>query len=81
MSEEFTRKLVIDGRSKSTLENYFRQMAKLAMHYKAPRLKKPFAKQDVNQIFWKCPVGEVAKLCSIDAVSGMYVPAAMPNSL
>jgi len=34
MSEEFTRKLVIDGRSKSTHENYLRQMAKLAMHYK-----------------------------------------------
>ena len=33
MSEEFTRKLVIDGRSKSTHENYLRQMAKLAMHY------------------------------------------------
>ncbi|NJN25933.1 MAG: tyrosine-type recombinase/integrase [Cyclobacteriaceae bacterium] len=33
MSEEFTRKLVIYGRSKSTHENYLRQMAKLAVHY------------------------------------------------
>ena len=33
MSEEFTRKLVIDGRSKSTHKNYLRQMAKLAMQY------------------------------------------------
>ncbi|NJN26622.1 MAG: hypothetical protein HC819_11895 [Cyclobacteriaceae bacterium] len=51
ISEEFTRKLVVDGRSKSTHENYFRQMAKLAMHYKAPSLKKPLTKQLVNQIF------------------------------
>lgn len=33
MSEEFTRKLVIDGRSRSTHENYLRQMAKLSLHY------------------------------------------------
>jgi len=36
MSEEFTRKLVIDGRSKSTHENYLRQMA---MHYKESPLE------------------------------------------
>jgi site-specific recombinase XerD len=33
MSEEFIRKLVIDGKSKSTHQNYVRQMAKLAIHY------------------------------------------------
>ncbi len=33
MSEEFMRKLVIDGKSRSTHENYLRQMGKLAMHY------------------------------------------------
>jgi integrase/recombinase XerD len=33
MGEEFTRKLVINGRAKSTHENYLRQMAKLALHY------------------------------------------------
>lgn len=34
MGEEFMRKLVINGRAKSTHENYLRQMAKLALHYK-----------------------------------------------
>jgi integrase/recombinase XerD len=33
MGEEFMRKLVINGRAKSTHENYLRQMAKLALHY------------------------------------------------
>lgn len=33
MGDEFIRKLVINGRSKSTHENYLRQMAKLAMYY------------------------------------------------
>ncbi len=33
MGEEFIRKLVINGRSKSTHENYLRQMAKMALHY------------------------------------------------
>lgn len=33
MGEEFTRKLVINGKSKSTHENYLRQMSKLALHY------------------------------------------------
>lgn len=33
MGNEFIRKLVINGRSKSTHENYLRQMAKLAMYY------------------------------------------------
>jgi site-specific recombinase XerD len=32
MSEEFMHKLVIDGKSKSTHENYLRQMAKLALY-------------------------------------------------
>jgi integrase/recombinase XerD len=34
MGEEFIRKLVINGRSRSTHENYLRQMAKLSLHYK-----------------------------------------------
>jgi site-specific recombinase XerD len=34
MGETFMRRLVIDGRSKSTHENYLRQFAKLALHYK-----------------------------------------------
>ena len=33
MGEEFKRKLIINGRSVSTHENYLRQMAKLALHY------------------------------------------------
>jgi site-specific recombinase XerD len=33
MGEEFTRKLVINGRSKSTHENYLRQMAKMSLYY------------------------------------------------
>jgi len=33
MGEEFKRKLIINGKSKSTHENYLRQMAKLALHY------------------------------------------------
>jgi len=33
MSEEFIRKLVINGRSRSTHENYVRQMSKLALYY------------------------------------------------
>lgn len=39
MGEEFTRKLVINGKSKSTYENYLRQMAKLAMYYKRTPLE------------------------------------------
>ena len=34
MGEEFIRKLVINGRAKSTHENYLRQMAKLALYDK-----------------------------------------------
>ncbi len=33
MGETFLRKLVINGRSESTHQNYLRQMAKLALHY------------------------------------------------
>jgi len=33
MGEKFLRQLVIAGKSKSTHENYLRQMAKLALHY------------------------------------------------
>jgi len=33
MSEEFTRKLVISGKSQSTHQNYVRQMSKLALYY------------------------------------------------
>ncbi len=33
MSEEFIRKMVIHGKSKSTHQNYVRQMAKLALYY------------------------------------------------
>lgn len=33
MGEEFVRKLVIDGKAKSTHENYLRQMAKMALHF------------------------------------------------
>ena len=33
MGEEFIRKLVINGRSKSTHQNYLRQMSKLALYY------------------------------------------------
>jgi len=33
MSEEFIRKLVINGKSKSTHQNYVRQMSKLALYY------------------------------------------------
>ena len=33
MGEEFIRKLVIDGKSRSTHENYLRQMSKLALFY------------------------------------------------
>ena len=33
MSEEFIQKLVIDGKSKSTHQNYIRQFAKLAIYY------------------------------------------------
>ena len=39
IGERFLRKLVIDGKSKSTHENYLRQMAKLAMHYKLTPLE------------------------------------------
>lgn len=34
MGEEFTRKLVINNRAKSTHENYLRQISKLALYYK-----------------------------------------------
>jgi site-specific recombinase XerD len=37
MGEEFKRKLIINGKSKSTHENYLRQIAKMANHHK----KKP----------------------------------------
>jgi len=33
MSEEFIRKMVINGKSRSTHQNYIRQMAKLALYY------------------------------------------------
>lgn len=33
MAEEFKRKLIINGKSKSTHENYLRQMAKLSIYY------------------------------------------------
>jgi len=33
MGEEFVRKLVINGRAKSTHENYLRQIAKMALHF------------------------------------------------
>jgi len=33
MGEEFIRKLVINGKSKSTHQNYLRQMSKLALYY------------------------------------------------
>jgi hypothetical protein len=33
MSEKFIRKLVINGKSKSTHKNYLKQMAKLALYY------------------------------------------------
>lgn len=33
MGETFMRRLVIEGKSKSTHENYLRQMAKLSLHY------------------------------------------------
>ncbi len=39
MGEEFIRKLVINGKAKSTHENYLRQMAKLALHYNRTPLK------------------------------------------
>lgn len=39
MGDEFIRKLVINGKAKSTHENYLRQMAKLSLHYKKSPLK------------------------------------------
>jgi site-specific recombinase XerD len=33
MGEEFVRKLVINGKARSTHENYLRQMAKMALHF------------------------------------------------
>jgi site-specific recombinase XerD len=39
MGEEFMRKLVINGRAKSTHENYLRQMAKLSLYYKRTPLE------------------------------------------
>lgn len=39
MGEEFIRKLVINGRGKSTHQNYLRQMAKLAMYYERTPLE------------------------------------------
>jgi len=39
MGEEFIHKLVINGRAKSTHENYLRQMAKLAVYYNRTPLK------------------------------------------
>jgi integrase/recombinase XerD len=45
MADEFTRKLVINGKSKSTYQNYLRQIAKLSLHYKRIPLE-----LDVDQI-------------------------------
>ncbi|MDA3905954.1 MAG: hypothetical protein PF484_07750, partial [Bacteroidales bacterium] len=39
MGEEFIRKLVINGKSRSTHENYLRQMSKLALYYKRTPLE------------------------------------------
>jgi len=39
MGEEFIRKLVINGRSRSTHQNYLRQMSKLALYYKRSPLE------------------------------------------
>jgi len=39
MGEEFIRKLVINGKSRSTHENYLRQISKLALHYKRSPLE------------------------------------------
>jgi integrase/recombinase XerD len=39
MGEHFLRTLVINGKSKSTHENYLRQIAKLALHFKKSPLK------------------------------------------
>lgn len=39
MGEEFIRKLVINGKSKSTHDNYLRQMSKLALFYKRTPLE------------------------------------------
>jgi integrase/recombinase XerD len=39
MGEEFIRKLVINGRARSTHENYLRQIAKLSLHYNKSPLK------------------------------------------
>ncbi len=39
MGEEFIRKLVINGKAKSTHENYLRQIAKLSLYYKRTPLE------------------------------------------
>jgi integrase/recombinase XerD len=39
MGEEFIRKLVINGKSRSTHENYLRQISKLALYYKRTPLE------------------------------------------
>ena len=39
MGEEFIRKLVINGKSRSTHENYLRQISKLALYYKRSPLE------------------------------------------
>jgi len=39
MGDEFTRKLVINNKAKSTHENYLRQMSKLALYYKRSPLE------------------------------------------
>ncbi len=39
MGDEFIRKLVINGKAKSTHENYLRQMAKLSLYYKRTPLQ------------------------------------------
>jgi integrase/recombinase XerD len=39
MGDEFTRKLVINNRAKSTHENYLRQISKLALYYKRSPLE------------------------------------------
>lgn len=50
MGEEFIQKLVINGRSKSTHENYLRQMAKMALYYGKVPLK--FTTSEVEEYLY-----------------------------
>jgi site-specific recombinase XerD len=50
MGEEFIQKLVINGRGKSTHENYLRQMAKMALHYDKVPLK--FTTSEVEEYLY-----------------------------